>query len=139
MTYSRLAGTGGYLPEKVLTNAELEKMVDTTDAWIRERTGIHKRHVAADDETTCDLAEHAARRAIEAAGLSAGDIDLIIVATALTKGYIVTTRDERSFPRIPGLAVQPGDPRSRSMALDSKVKDLTLILDSRRRSPARQK
>lgn len=81
MTYSRLAGTGGYLPEKVLTNAELEKMVDTTDAWIRERTGIHKRHVAADDETTCDLAEHAARRAIEAAGLSAGDIDLIIVAT----------------------------------------------------------
>ncbi len=81
MTYSRLAGTGGYLPEKVLTNAELEKMVDTTDAWIRERTGIHKRHVAADDETTCDLAEHAARRAIEAAGLNAGEIDLIIVAT----------------------------------------------------------
>ncbi|MCG3202454.1 MAG: 3-oxoacyl-[acyl-carrier-protein] synthase 3 protein 1 [Gammaproteobacteria bacterium] len=81
MTYSRLAGTGGYLPEKVLTNAELEKMVDTTDAWIRERTGIHKRHVAADDETTCDLAEHAARRAIEAAALNAGEIDLIIVAT----------------------------------------------------------
>lgn len=81
MTYSRLAGTGGYLPEKVLTNAELEKMVDTTDAWIRERTGILKRHVAADDETTCDLAEHAARRAIEAAGLNAGEIDLIIVAT----------------------------------------------------------
>lgn len=81
MTYSRIAGTGGYLPEKVLTNHDLEKMVETSDQWITERTGIKKRHVAGDDETTCDLAEKAARFAIEAAGIKTSDIDLIIVAT----------------------------------------------------------
>ncbi len=81
MTYSRISGTGGFLPEKVLTNADLEKMVDTTDDWIVSRTGIKKRHIAADHETTCDLAEHAARRAIDAAGLQVNDIGLIIVAT----------------------------------------------------------
>ncbi len=81
MKYSNILGTGGYLPDTVLTNAELEKMVDTTDAWIRERTGIHERHIAAPEETTCDLAEHAARKAITAAGISVTDIDLIIVAT----------------------------------------------------------
>ena len=89
MTYSRIIGTGGYLPEKVLTNADLEKMVDTTDAWITERTGIKKRHVATDEETTCDLAEQASRRALDAAGLKPKDIDLIVVAT--------TTAD-RIFP-----------------------------------------
>ena len=81
MTYSRIVGTGGYLPEKILTNEDLEKMVETSDQWIRERTGIKVRHIAGDDETTCDLAEAAARRAIDAAGLTPSDIDLIIVAT----------------------------------------------------------
>ncbi len=81
MIYSRIVGTGTYLPEKVLTNHDLEAMVDTTDQWIRERTGISKRHIAADGETTCDLAEKASRRAIEAAGKSVSDIDLIVVAT----------------------------------------------------------
>jgi 3-oxoacyl-[acyl-carrier-protein] synthase-3 len=81
LIYSRIAGTGGYLPEKILTNHDLEKIVDTTDQWIRERTGIEKRHIAAEGETTCDLAEHAARKAMEMAGVSAGDIDLIVVAT----------------------------------------------------------
>ena len=81
MTYSRIAGTGGYLPEKVLTNHDLEKMVETSDQWITERTGIKKRHVASDNETTCDLAEKAARLAIDAAGIKPSDIDLIIVAT----------------------------------------------------------
>ena len=79
--YSRIVGTGGYLPERILTNAELEQTVDTSDAWIRERTGIHQRHIAADDESTLDLAEQAAIKAIEAAGIAHGDIDLIIVAT----------------------------------------------------------
>ncbi len=79
--YSRIIGTGSYLPEKVLDNHDLEKMVDTSDEWIRERTGIAKRHIAAEDETTCDLAEQAARRALEAAGKTAADIDLIIVGT----------------------------------------------------------
>ncbi len=81
MKYARIAGTGSYLPEKILTNKDLEKRVNTTDQWIRERTGIRERHIASDDETTCDLAEQAARRAMEAAGKGPEDIDLIIVAT----------------------------------------------------------
>src|SRR5271169_1092404 len=79
--YSRIAGTGSYLPKKILTNADLEKLVDTSDEWIRSRTGIAQRHVAAEDETTTDLAEHAARRAMDAAGVSAAEIDLICVGT----------------------------------------------------------
>ena len=79
--YSKITGTGSYLPERILTNAELELMVDTSDEWIRSRTGIEKRHIAADDETTCDLAEKAALSAIEAAGIEATDIDLIIIGT----------------------------------------------------------
>jgi len=79
--YARITGTGSYLPEKVLTNHDLEKMVETSDEWIRERTGILKRHIAAEGETTCDLAEQAALRAIEAAGVDGSDIDLIVVAT----------------------------------------------------------
>lgn len=81
MIYARIAGTGSYLPEKALSNTDLEKMVDTSDQWIRERTGIIKRHIAADDETTTDLAYNAAVNAIDAAGISNQDVDLIIVAT----------------------------------------------------------
>lgn len=81
MIYSRITGTGSYLPEKVLTNRDLEKIVETSDEWIRERTGIAQRHVVADDESTCDLAEQAARRAMEMAGRRPEDIDLIIVGT----------------------------------------------------------
>jgi 3-oxoacyl-[acyl-carrier-protein] synthase-3 len=65
--YSRIIGTGGYLPEKILSNADLEKLVDTSDQWIVSRTGIRNRHLAADDQGTCDLAEEAARRALAAA------------------------------------------------------------------------
>jgi 3-oxoacyl-[acyl-carrier-protein] synthase III len=79
--YSRVLGTGSYLPAKVVTNADIEAMVDTTDEWIRERTGILKRHIAAEGETCVDLAEPAARSAIEAAGLTPADIDLIVYAT----------------------------------------------------------
>ena len=79
--YSRIAGTGSYLPEKILTNFDLERMVDTTDEWIRERTGIERRHIAADGQTTVDLGEQAARRAIEAAGLEPRDIDFIAFGT----------------------------------------------------------
>ncbi len=81
MTYSRIIGTGSYLPDNVVTNQDLEKFVDTSDQWIRERTGIRQRHIASDGETTCDLAEQAARRAMEAAGKGPGDIDLIVLAT----------------------------------------------------------
>ena len=73
MIYARITGTGGYLPDKVLTNHDLEKMVDTTDQWIRERTGICERRIARDDETTSTFAETACRRAIEAAGYEPGE------------------------------------------------------------------
>ena len=81
MRYAKVVGTGGYLPEKALTNAELENMVDTTSQWIYERTGINKRHVAAVNETTCDLAESASRRALEMADIDPTGIDLIVLAT----------------------------------------------------------
>jgi 3-oxoacyl-[acyl-carrier-protein] synthase-3 len=81
MTYSRIAGTGGYLPEKVVSNQDLEATMDTSDEWIRERTGISQRHIAADDETCSDMALAAARQAMEMAGIEASDIDLIIVGT----------------------------------------------------------
>ncbi len=81
MINARIAGTGSYLPEKVLTNKDLEEMVETSDEWIRDRSGIKRRHIVADNEMTSDLALAAARPAIDAAGISADDIDLIIVAT----------------------------------------------------------
>ena len=81
MIYSRIAGTGSYLPKKIVTNQDLEKMVDTTDEWIRTRTGIERRHVAADGETTVDLAEHAARRALDAAGIAPAEVDFIAFGT----------------------------------------------------------
>lgn len=81
MIYSRITGTGSYLPEKVITNHDLEKMVDTSDEWIRSRTGIERRHVAAAGETTVDLAEHAARRALAAAAIAPADVDFIAFGT----------------------------------------------------------
>jgi 3-oxoacyl-[acyl-carrier-protein] synthase III len=81
MMFSKVAGTGSYLPEKILTNFDLERMVDTSDEWIRTRTGIAQRHIAADDEMASDLALNASRQAMAAADVTAGDIDLIIVAT----------------------------------------------------------
>jgi len=81
MMRSVIIGIGSYLPERVLTNQALTEFVDTTDEWIRERTGISQRHIAAEGETTSDLATHAAKRAIEDAGLTAQDIDLIVLAT----------------------------------------------------------
>jgi 3-oxoacyl-[acyl-carrier-protein] synthase III len=86
---ARIIGTGSYLPEKVLTNAEIEKLVDTTDQWIVERTGIRQRHIAADDQFTSELAAIAARRALESASVAVEDVDMIIVAT---------TTPDRIFP-----------------------------------------
>lgn len=81
MKYSRLAGTGSYLPEKIVTNADLEKILDTSDQWIRERTGIHERRLAHEDETSADMAEVAAQRAMRAAGVNPEDIGLLVVGT----------------------------------------------------------
>lgn len=80
-SYSRIAGTGGYLPAKVLQNRDLELTVDTTDEWIFTRTGIRQRHIAAAGELTSDLALAAGRKALQAAGIAAADLDLIVVAT----------------------------------------------------------
>lgn len=91
MTFAKIAGTGSYLPKKILTNAELESMVDTTDEWIVARTGIKERHIAAEGEFTSDLACQAAKNAIESAGINAADIDLIIVAT---------TTPDKIFPSV---------------------------------------
>lgn len=79
--YARIAGTGSYLPEKVLTNDDLAQFVDTSDEWIRERTGIRQRHIAAEGQTTGDLAYEAAVRALEAAGVQAAELDLIVLGT----------------------------------------------------------
>jgi len=79
--HARIIGTGHYLPEKVVTNHDLEKIMDTTDEWIRQRTGILQRHIAADDEAASDLGVHAANRAIESACIDADDIDYVICAT----------------------------------------------------------
>ncbi|MBK1705375.1 beta-ketoacyl-ACP synthase 3 [Halochromatium glycolicum] len=87
--FAQVLGTGGALPAKVLTNQELERLVDTSDTWIRERTGIRQRHIAADDETCVDLAERAARAALDAAGVAPAELDLIIVAT---------TTPDQTFP-----------------------------------------
>jgi 3-oxoacyl-[acyl-carrier-protein] synthase-3 len=81
MTFSRIIGTGSYLPAKVVTNDDLARTVDTSDEWIRTRTGIHSRHVAAEGELASDLALHASQKALQAARLDCADIDLIIVAT----------------------------------------------------------
>ena len=81
MINSRIVGTGAHLPTKVLTNFDLEKLMDTTDEWIRTRTGIERRHIAADGETTVDLAEYAARRALDAAGLKPSEVDFIAFGT----------------------------------------------------------
>ncbi len=98
MLRSVIIGTGSYLPEKVLTNDDLARIVDTSDEWIRTRTGIRQRHVAAEDELTSDLATKAAQAALEAAGREPADIDLVIVATTtpdLTFPATATTVQEK--------------------------------------------
>lgn len=81
MTYSRIIGTGRYLPERIMTNADLEKIVDTTDEWIRTRTGVERRHVVAEDQTTSDMCVESAKNAMDDAGVTAADIDMVITGT----------------------------------------------------------
>lgn len=91
MIYSRIKGTGSYLPEKVLTNIELQEQIETSHEWIVERTGIHQRHIAAADETASSMGAMAAKRALEAAKLQPNDIDLIIVATSTAERIFPST------------------------------------------------
>ena len=97
MIYSKIAGTGRYLPERVLTNADLEEIVETTDEWIRTRTGVERRHLAAEEGTTSSLCIEAAKNAMEAADVEAEDIDLIIIGT---------TTPDLVFPNIATLVQQ---------------------------------
>jgi 3-oxoacyl-[acyl-carrier-protein] synthase-3 len=90
-TRTVIAGTGSYVPEKVLTNFDLEKMVDTSDEWIITRTGIRERHIAAPEQATSDLATEAGRAALEMAGVDAADLDLVIVATLTPDHYFPST------------------------------------------------
>ena len=90
-TRTVISGTGSYLPEKILTNFDLEKMVDTTDEWIVSRTGIRQRHMAAPEQATSDLATEAGRKALEMAGVDPADLDLIIVATLTPDHYFPST------------------------------------------------
>lgn len=91
MIRSVLRATGSYLPDRIITNAEMERLVDTSDEWIVQRTGIRERHVAAEDQSTSDLAIQAAKRALESSGLSPEDLDGVIVAT---------TTPDRTFPAV---------------------------------------
>lgn len=91
MTFSRIAGTGGYLPDRVMTNKEMESIVETSDDWIYERSGIRQRHIVADGEMTSDMALAAAKEALKAAEIDASEVDLIVVAT---------TTPDRIFPSV---------------------------------------
>ena len=91
MTYARIAGTGSCLPDKVVSNKDLEKIMDTSDEWIRERTGIKRRHLAGDDETTGSISLIAAQRAMEMAGVTADELDLIVVGTCTPDKVIPST------------------------------------------------
>jgi 3-oxoacyl-[acyl-carrier-protein] synthase-3 len=91
MIRSVLRATGSYLPDRIITNAEMERLVDTSDEWIVQRTGIRERHVAAENQSTSDLAIQAAKRALESSGLSPEDLDGVIVAT---------TTPDRTFPAV---------------------------------------
>ena len=108
--YSRIIGTGSYLPKKIVTNKDLEKFVDTNDEWIVSRSGIKQRHIAEDDEVTSDLAEKAAQAAIRQAGLNNSEIDLIIVATTTPDMVFPSTacivQSKLSIPSCPAFDVQ---------------------------------
>jgi len=110
MIYSRIAGTGRYLPEKVLTNFDLEKMVDTSDEWIRTRTGVERRHIAADDQSVSDLCCEAARQAIESAGVEVTDIDMVVVGTTTPDTFfpnVATLIQHRlGIPACPALGME---------------------------------
>ena len=110
MIYSRIAGTGRYLPEKVLTNFDLEKMVDTSDEWIRTRTGVERRHIASDEQSVSDLCYEAAKNAIEAADIEAADIDMVVVGTTTPDTFfpnVATLIQHRlGIPACPALGME---------------------------------
>src|SRR2546423_7981559 len=97
MKRAKITGTGAYAPKRILTNADLEKMVDTNDEWIRQRSGIRERHIVEEGESTSDLAVNAARQALERANLMPEDIDMIVVGT---------TTPDHLFPSVGNIVQQ---------------------------------
>ncbi len=110
MTFSKIIGSGSYLPDRVLTNQDLEKMLDTTDEWITTRTGIKQRHIIADDQVTSDMAYEASKKALQDANLDAQDIDLIILATTtpdkIFPSTACTLQAKLGIPECPAFDVQ---------------------------------
>jgi 3-oxoacyl-[acyl-carrier-protein] synthase-3 len=110
MKYARIAATGSYLPPKIVTNAELEMMVETSDAWIQQRTGIKQRHVVTDDDNVVTMAAKATRQALDAAGLKAQDINMVIVATCSAEHVFPSAacmlQQELGIPNCPAFDVQ---------------------------------
>ncbi|MEL6868768.1 MAG: beta-ketoacyl-ACP synthase III [Pseudomonadota bacterium] len=108
--YSRIAGTGSYMPERILTNTELEGMVETSDEWIRSRTGIERRRIAADDETTSTLAIKAAEDAMKSAGVTAADIDFVVIGTTtpdmVFPNVACLVQDALGIPACPTLSLE---------------------------------
>jgi len=110
MIYTRITGTGRYLPERIMTNADLEKMVDTSDEWIRTRTGVERRHIADETQSTSDLCVEAAKQAMESAGVAAADIDMVVVGTTspdLVFPNIATiVQDRLGIPPCPAFSIE---------------------------------
>ena len=110
MTFSKIIGSGSYLPDRILTNQDLEKMLDTTDEWITTRTGIKQRHIIADDQVTSDMAYEASKKALQDANLVAQDIDLIILATTtpdkIFPSTACTLQAKLDIPECPAFDVQ---------------------------------
>ena len=102
--YSKILGTGSYLPSQVRSNADLEKMVDTSDDWILARTGIKERRIAAENETVADMGYFAAEKAIEMAGIDKDDIDLVIVATTSSSHIPIICLPSSSKARCQGMS-----------------------------------
>jgi len=110
MTFSKIIGSGSYLPDRVLTNLDLEKILDTTDEWITTRTGIKQRHIIAEDQVTSDMAYEASKKALQDANLNAHDIDLIILATTtpdkIFPSTACTLQAKLGIPECPAFDVQ---------------------------------
>jgi 3-oxoacyl-[acyl-carrier-protein] synthase-3 len=110
MTFSKIIGSGSYLPDRILTNQDLEKMLDTTDEWITTRTGIKQRHIIAENQVTSDMAYEASKKALQEANLDAQDIDLIILATTtpdkIFPSTACTLQAKLGIPECPAFDVQ---------------------------------
>ena len=110
MTYTRIAGTGRYLPERIMTNADLEKMVDTSDEWIRTRTGVERRHIADASQSTSDLCVEAAKQAMESASVEADEIDLVVIGTTspdlIFPNVATIVQDRLGIPACPAFSIE---------------------------------